>query len=187
MPTIDGERRSAGDCLRVAVAVAYGLPYDDTPAHDTAAELPMHEPLASGGSWDDWAVARGLRWCWSWEAAPIFMDRWIAVVDSRGVGTLHAVVMQRDRLLLDPSQGHPAAYTSVRPTDVRRAMWLLPAGAPDRLTGRCWRIPYPEDTPLREPGVHRQAPRPKAGRNDPCPCGSGVKAKRCCAATSLAA
>jgi uncharacterized protein len=28
----------------------------------------------------------------------------------------------------------------------------------------------------------RQAPRPKTGRNDPCPCGSGKKFKKCCLA-----
>lgn len=180
--------RSPGDCLRVAVAVAYGMPYDETPAHNAGDEMegPMNERLASGGSWEAWALARGLRWCWSWTAAPIFMERWIAVVDSRGPGTLHAVAMERDRLLLDANEGHPAAYTSVHPTDVRRAMWLEPSGAPDRFCGRCWRIPNPEETPLRGPGVYRHEPQPRHverhGRNDPCPCGSGVKAKRCCGA-----
>ena len=31
-----------------------------------------------------------------------------------------------------------------------------------------------------EPSAHRPAPR--IGRNDPCPCGSGKKFKKCCAA-----
>jgi SWIM/SEC-C metal-binding protein len=30
------------------------------------------------------------------------------------------------------------------------------------------------------PSAHREAPR--TGRNDPCPCGSGKKFKKCCAA-----
>jgi uncharacterized protein len=30
------------------------------------------------------------------------------------------------------------------------------------------------------PNTAHQAPRPKIGRNDPCPCGSGKKYKRCC-------
>ena len=32
-----------------------------------------------------------------------------------------------------------------------------------------------------EPSAHRPAPR--IGRNDPCPCGSGKKFKKCCAAS----
>ena len=30
-----------------------------------------------------------------------------------------------------------------------------------------------------EKQMHRR-PYPKIGRNDPCPCGSGIKFKRCC-------
>ena len=33
---------------------------------------------------------------------------------------------------------------------------------------------------LDEPGVTYVRPAPKIGRNDPCPCGSGKKYKRCC-------
>jgi len=38
---------------------------------------------------------------------------------------------------------------------------------------------YPEDL-VRQPRAR------KVGRNDPCPCGSGQKFKRCCGATSEA-
>jgi uncharacterized protein YecA (UPF0149 family) len=31
-----------------------------------------------------------------------------------------------------------------------------------------------------EPNEEDFAPRPKIGRNDPCPCGSGKKYKNCC-------
>lgn len=30
------------------------------------------------------------------------------------------------------------------------------------------------------PGVPYVRPEPKVGRNDPCPCGSGKKYKKCC-------
>src|SRR5690349_8692964 len=30
------------------------------------------------------------------------------------------------------------------------------------------------------PTDHRRPPMPRPGRNDPCPCGSGRKVKRCC-------
>lgn len=180
-------RRSPGDCLRAAVSVAYGWPYDDTPAGD-GGQHPMNAVLA-GTSWEGWALDRGLRWCWSWQAAPIFMERWIACVPGldehsrRHEGTLHAVAMEHRALLYEPSAGQGPSWQEVGPTDVRRAMWLEPAGAPGRLTGRCWVIPHPEDCPERQPGVMRHEPRrTSVGRNDPCPCGSGVKAKRCCGA-----
>jgi len=38
------------------------------------------------------------------------------------------------------------------------------------------------------PGAHRTEPRrnaPKVGRNDPCPCGSGKKYKRCCGGATV--
>ena len=34
--------------------------------------------------------------------------------------------------------------------------------------------------PLPPPSVRRDPPPPKPGRNDPCPCGSGKKYKKCC-------
>jgi hypothetical protein len=33
----------------------------------------------------------------------------------------------------------------------------------------------------RRPAPSRPANAPKPGRNDPCPCGSGIKYKKCCA------
>jgi uncharacterized protein YecA (UPF0149 family) len=43
-----------------------------------------------------------------------------------------------------------------------------------------WAAP-PDDAAHEAPGAaHR--PSPKVGRNDPCPCGSGKKYKRCCVA-----
>lgn len=38
-----------------------------------------------------------------------------------------------------------------------------------------WRQPQASISPLLEKGT-----TPKAGRNDPCPCGSGRKYKHCC-------
>ena len=186
-------QRTPGDCLRAAVAVAYDLPYAETPV--SRGQQPMNAPLV-GGSWLDWAVARGLRWAWSWDLAPAFLVRWIAVVDGlgeggrRGGGVIHAVAMEHGRLLYEPTEGRGPTYRAILPTDVRRAMWLLPADAPDNVAGTWWRIPHPEDTPHREPGVLRHAPeqdepppaQPDVGRNDPCWCGSGTKSKKCCGA-----
>lgn len=65
----------------------------------------------------------------------------------------------------------------------RMAETILPV-FPDATTGyaRMGRIFYQalmeEDTPEEKPPA-----RPKVGRNDPCPCGSGKKFKKCCAET----
>jgi hypothetical protein len=40
-----------------------------------------------------------------------------------------------------------------------------------------------DDDPQVQRLTARQAQRPRAGRNDPCPCGSGTKFKRCCERT----
>ena len=34
--------------------------------------------------------------------------------------------------------------------------------------------------PQRQPNNQYRRAAPKTGRNDPCPCGSGKKAKKCC-------
>ena len=41
---------------------------------------------------------------------------------------------------------------------------------------------YVDGVPLRGETYHR--PEPKVGRNDPCPCGSGKKYKKCCGASA---
>jgi len=43
---------------------------------------------------------------------------------------------------------------------------------------RALRRPYLDAT--SEKGTTIVAPAPKVGRNDPCPCGSGLKYKKCC-------
>jgi hypothetical protein len=172
-------QRTPDDCLRAAVSIALGVPYNDTPA--VAGGKPMSTLLADG-SWERWAIDNGRRWAWSWEFAPIFLKRWIAVVDGlgeggrRGEGVIHAVAMEHDRLLYEPTEGRGPTYEAILPTDVRRAMWALPARAPDRLTGRCWLITEPEDCPQRGPGVFRHEPRAEA-RGETRPCGSGCQGK----------
>ncbi len=44
------------------------------------------------------------------------------------------------------------------------------------------RLYYVDGAPLRGETYHR--PEPKVGRNDPCPCGSGKKYKKCCGASA---
>jgi uncharacterized protein YecA (UPF0149 family) len=42
-----------------------------------------------------------------------------------------------------------------------------------------------QKVPLRHSGLSESPPsRPKVGRNEPCPCGSGRKYKKCCGASA---
>lgn len=48
-------------------------------------------------------------------------------------------------------------------------------------------LPRPELSGFSSEGVHMgtKIPSPRPGRNDPCPCGSGAKYKRCCLPKAL--
>lgn len=116
--------RPRNDCVRLAVAHAYGFAYDDTPTVD-----PMAVPHSVwDAAWRDWATARGLRWWASREWAPVGLRRWIASVDTLnsapGGHAFHAVVMEYGHLLLDPD----GQRVAVGPADVRAAKFLLPIG-----------------------------------------------------------
>ncbi|WP_421995216.1 DUF1186 domain-containing protein [Reyranella sp.] len=60
--------------------------------------------------------------------------------------------------------------------DVVEALQLFPYADDDETGGSG---DWPEDQPLAQPVTN---PWRHVGRNDPCPCGSGKKAKRCCLA-----
>jgi len=54
------------------------------------------------------------------------------------------------------------------------------SGAPFETPGKVERVEnFPTPPPLPRPGPADQG-RPKVGRNEPCPCGSGKKYKKCC-------
>jgi preprotein translocase subunit SecA len=80
--------------------------------------------------------------------------------------------------LRDPAEAPPAAS---------RAPARAPAPALRAASGPG--APPPAAGPLRQPGPaaatarpRSDGERPKVGRNDPCPCGSGRKYKKCCGA-----
>jgi len=55
----------------------------------------------------------------------------------------------------------------------------------DAIDEMSWWASFDEDTPARSPrfpmtAPHRIVKREKIGRNEPCPCGSGKKYKKCC-------
>ena len=62
----------------------------------------------------------------------------------------------------------------MKPSDIILATYALSAPAPiPEIDTYPRRKRYGKDVPVRTD--------PKIGRNKPCPCGSGVKYKKCCA------
>ena len=79
---------------------------------------------------------------------------------------LRAWVAERTPAVLASFPAELAPADRSREEDVRRIVWALATSI--------WGM-----TPLPSNG-YRPQPRPAPGRNDPCPCGSGEKHKRCC-------
>ena len=72
----------------------------------------------------------------------------------------------------------PWAFYTAEAIEERRRRWAEADAELERGEGEL----FDEDAePLDEPYVR---PEPKVGRNDPCPCGSGKKYKKCCGASS---
>jgi preprotein translocase subunit SecA len=69
--------------------------------------------------------------------------------------------------LLRQDQAHPSGITDAAPTSGTPAV-ANGAGA----------------LPQEKIGITLHKESPKAGRNDPCPCGSGKKYKNCCGRTA---
>jgi preprotein translocase subunit SecA len=82
-----------------------------------------------------------------------------------------------DRLVgvLDALERFDEADEMARQVD---ALKQAGAGASRERTGERGRVQPPEEQPEDEGTVVREGP--KVGRNDPCPCGSGKKYKKCC-------
>jgi hypothetical protein len=110
--------------------------------------------------------------------------------------TLLDLPRARDRVLLESLAARQSGWsTHFSITDVRRAFSGANATPPwrDRF-GAPWNFYAPEAIAKRQErwaeedanGLAREAaaayvrPAPKIGRNDPCPCGSGKKYKKCC-------
>jgi preprotein translocase subunit SecA len=90
-------------------------------------------------------------------------------VDQQASEALFKFVLPEPR----PADAPRPAPAALRPPPAARGPLARPAGAPP---GALPRGGPPPDT---RPG----APAPRVGRNEPCPCGSGKKYKKCCGAT----
>ena len=158
--------RTPNDCLRAAVSAAYEIPVAEMPAPPAGSPTRVRGTLSDHG-WAEWALARGLRWCWSWDVAPISLPRWLATVDAldtRGGKAptptreaMHCVAMEGRRLFYEPSaEEGEAVYRAILPSDIRAAYWLEPVDSAGQFKGKVWRISNREITPHYAPGVHRQ-------------------------------
>lgn len=110
------------------------------------------------------------------DAMEAFPEIWVEPADEATAGDFGALVDQVAVLLVPPGSDEARAHAAM--------YW--PAGEPTRdelLAEACWavqdlRLYWVDHAP--RPATRRVAPTP--GRNDPCPCGSGKKYKKCCGA-----
>ena len=111
-------------------------------------------------------------------------------------------VCRRDRIYITTRPEIAVLYAAMHPSGRGKVYEVLPAGPLDpdpdwngepglsleTTEARIWAMHEPGD--MTEAGVVDQIrrryldlyaqPAPKVGRNEPCPCGSGRKAKKCC-------
>ena len=114
------------------------------------------------------------------EILPAFLERACAV---RDVGPGELVERDLKPALLEVAADLPGSVRSVVPDLCATLLAELEAQgrlADGRMLGRYVRAMRGtlEPSPIRNPGS-------RIGRNDPCPCGSGLKYKRCCLGKSI--
>lgn len=106
----------------------------------------------------------------------VAVGKWGDTYEAAGAMTPLKAVM---RLLEAAMDGGTCAYCT-KPTAVSDN-WVSPTIADELI---CWWLFDPETQTFRRSceGDHdeKQIHAVLAGRNDPCPCGSGLKFKRCC-------
>ena len=136
--------------------------------NDTLSQVDRADPALC----PDAADADAIRdWCWGY-AQGLEMDDPDRGVDSDEVlECLDVIEVLAEQL--PPSE--------VMPSDADESAWLSEQRSTllDRalLVHRSWA----QDRVAATPQPSTQKPRPAVGRNDPCPCGSGKKYKKCCA------
>jgi yecA family protein len=97
---------------------------------------------------------------------------WTPLMRDENVGPLLDIVLS----LVPPLKGETEPVLA--PAERERVLGVLPATI---LAIHQYLRPKPRER------AAPSAPRRKVGRNDPCPCGSGAKFKRCCAALAIGA
>ena len=95
-----------------------------------------------------------------------------AYADSLGI-SFNALVAVALRDYLDARRAPKRSEAPATPSQASKSPLAQAAARPPQA---------PRSAPQHAPPARVGAGGVKVGRNDPCPCGSGVKAKRCCSA-----
>lgn len=129
-----------------------------------------YEPLFCEHEWEGKPVIDGEAWAWGFtEGMNLRADAWQPIYESevapllRPFYLLGAEEIEEEELTLvdTPLKTHKLAIEMEAAIPAIHRFWL----------------------PLRKSSVKTvQREAPKTGRNDPCPCGSGKKYKKCCGA-----
>ncbi|MSQ61569.1 MAG: preprotein translocase subunit SecA [Dehalococcoidia bacterium] len=90
---------------------------------------------------------------------------------------MYGQLMENIRSYVARAVYHVSVITEPQPA--RRAASPIPAAVGAGPRGRNIRTNRDEPAPARAAGAARTAGATKVGRNDPCPCGSGLKYKKC--------
>ena len=127
-----------------------------------------YEPLFCEHEWEARTLIDAEAWAWGfWQGMALREQAWEAIWESnlaelmRPIYLLGADEVEEDEMALvdDPLKRHKLAIEMEAAIPEIRRFWL----------------PHRKSAVTQ---VRREAP--KAGRNDPCPCGSGKKYKKCC-------
>lgn len=138
--------------------------------------MPIFYTDSEDGStiWEPWAAGFG-------EAMHMRMDTWSLITEGRDQEAIAA--LGGLMALISVSQGHTVAeLLEVEPDAdfegmIAEAPDLLPVWTEILFDWRLAHRPEPIQAPVRVVQI---------GRNDPCPCGSGKKYKKCCGANQAA-
>jgi len=150
-----------------AVAGAFALILDRLSEITADLDSGIYEPLFDGGDdgsvvWETWADGFMV-------GMTLDVDGWEQRLQSSSAAGEAAQLMMT---LIDVSRDDPETLKRLG----RKTVEHFRLHAPDLLTEcvlEMWRPPTPQRPTVRGP---------KIGRNDPCPCGSGKKHKKCCGA-----
>ncbi|HEV8130096.1 MAG TPA: SEC-C metal-binding domain-containing protein [Acidobacteriota bacterium] len=104
--------------------------------------------------------------------------KWCGTVDRYEItDEAHDEILERLETMLAFSDDHPESFN--------RGPVRVSVAEADEAAARLDRYRSPEDYSFESSEsrvLQYRHPEPKVGRNDPCPCGSGKKYKKCCAA-----
>ena len=161
-PFVSGERPApTAEALMRSRYTAYALKNIDYIARTHAPESHANFDRRAAESWAEQA---------KWLGLEILAAERGGMADEEGVVEFIATYRQQGETI--------AHHERSRFRRAETGEWLFVEGAAPRLDGEDGRRRDPSGRAASRP----LARAPKVGRNDPCPCGSGRKYKKCCGA-----